>query len=160
MSLRAVDVAVTLGLFFTVPRVIADYIDPQGGKVQRSVFKRFWTITVPDNALFFAYAWCHRITDWTAVLKDPTVMLVLATVIFGSAKLVDFVRREIALQFDALAAWLTQPSIGHYIAGKTAKYIGPRDFYAWPPEPTMLDPYDEQQQRIAMLARFTRNART
>jgi hypothetical protein len=156
MSLRAVDVAVTLGLFFIGPRIIADFVDPMGGKVQRSVFKRFWTITVPDNALFFAYAWCHRITDWSRVLKDPATMLVLATVVLGSAKMAELVRTPVANGFDALAAWLTSPSIGHYIAGKTAKYMGPRDFYAWPPEPPKLDPYEENQQRIAMLARFSR----
>lgn len=121
-------------LLFAVPRVVANFVDPAGRRIQRSVFDRFWTITVPDNSAFFALIWAGKV-QWRllqdlSLNRQLAVVTVLALLILFPAKVVELVRLQMAKGLDWISKSDKLSKRGRDLAFFLSTCIGPRDFYA------------------------------
>lgn len=108
-------------------RILTKILDPNGSRIKRSFFKRFFTIVVPDNFVYSLFGILHRVPDLRA-LKDPTTFLVALSLTAMGCQIFDVGRLLMAKGLDALA-----PSASREITCLVGFHpFGPRDYYAQP----------------------------
>lgn len=106
-----------VGASLLIGRGFINLLDPQGYKEKRPIFKRFFTVTLPDNGPLALLSLMNRVSKSVALRDLPAL----------------FIAGLVSVQLVGTARWITAcciDKLGSAEAQCIASIFGPRDFYA------------------------------
>lgn len=118
---------VILTVIFLSSHILPRALDPEGERYKRSMLKRFFTITLPDNIALVSLLISIRVQNLT-IFRNPPNLFAATYLAISNCFILDLMRFSVAWGIDQVSE--TQ----NYVDAKNVKnfvsFIGPRDFYA------------------------------